>query len=404
VPQQKIYLDDNGEPIQQSAQSGAVYLDDSGNPKQAESEPGMIDRMLADNANVPPSIRAGLYMLRTIKKNPIESLAAGGALAGAAATAPVSVPAAMLAAGAGAAGGAGLGIAGRQLVTGKPESGMDTAATMAKQGAMNAAGEGAGRAVVGGANIVVPKLLKGILRPKPTILDEFPDVVKTMREQRIPVGQSAEAKARMSASSAKADDMVQQAQNAGATPVSPREIVKEFRPLRDEVTRRAGNAAPGAPSQMGEIVERAKGLKDAGDVDIVTNRKLQQQAQRDANDAFRKQSRGAEVKDTTAKLEKAVAVGRQKAGEARVTGLGAQNANTQELMGLTKALRAAEGRSGAAMGWNPVHLLGDLFPSLASRATFAGDAAAQGMQSPPAQLLRQALLSLLVGDSPERPE
>jgi aminopeptidase N len=248
-------------------------------------------------------------------------------------------------------------------------------------------------------------VLKGILRPGKRVQQEFGDVVDVMRTERIPVGQSAEAGARKMASAREADAILAEAQQAGASAVTPREIVSQFGPLRDEVKRRAANANPDAASQMQEIVARAKTLKAGGSHSLVENQALKRQAQSDASAAFRAQDKGATIKDTTAKLDKAVAVGRQKAAETRAPAVKAVNQRTKNLMGLEEALEDAEARSGAGiMNLNPLSWLGNMVPSGASRMTFAADAAAQGTQGTQAKLIRQALLSLLAGDGAPSPE
>jgi hypothetical protein len=357
----------------------------------AEPEPAKSARQQKIDALVERPYRGSKEQFQMIRDNPVQAGATAGAM--------LAGPMGIAAAGLGAAGGAGLGIIGRQLATGTPEPAGQTLGTMAKQGLAGAAGEGAGRGVVKAADAVVPKVLKGILRPGKRVQQEYGDVVDVMRTEKIPVGQSAEAGARKMASAREADAILADAQQAGASPVSPREIVQQFRPLRDEVKRRAANANPDAPAQMQEIVGRAKALKASGSKDLVENQALKRQAQSDANSAFRAQDKGAVIKDTTAKLDKAVAVGRQIGAEKRAPAVKAVNQRTKGLMGLEEALEDAEARSGAGiMNLNPLSWLGNMVPSGASRATFAADAAAQGVQGTQAKLIRQALLSLLAGE------
>jgi hypothetical protein len=379
------------------------YADMAEPERPAAQEPSMLDRVLADSPSAPLQVRAGQALGRFVKANPVAAAATGGAMLAAPFTGGGSILGGMAAAGLGAAGGAGAAIAGRQLVTGKPESAGGTLRTMATEGAANAAGEGIGRGVVKLGNLVIPKMLKGILRPGKGVQQEFGDVVDVMRRERIPVGQSVTAGTRASASAKEADALIAQAQAGGAAPVTPREIVREFRPVRDEVSRRAANASPDAPGQMQELVQRAKDLKAKGAVDVVENQALKRQAQRDASAAFRAQDKGAVIKDTTAKLDKAVAVGRQKAAEARVPGVKAVNTRTQELMGLERALEDAEARSGGVVGLNPANWLSGLAPGLGSRLAFGADAAATAQQAPLARLIRQALLSQLGAVSDQEP-
>jgi hypothetical protein len=128
---------------------------------------------------------------------------------------------------------------------------------------------------------------------------------------------------------------------------------------------------------MREIVQRAQGLKRAGAQDVVANQGLKQQAQSDASKAFRAADRGAPINDTTAKLDKAVAVGRQKAAEARIPGIKDQNRNTQQLMGLEEALQDTERRSPGFMGTNPMTWLGAVAPSTGSRVALGANKLAE---------------------------
>lgn len=102
--------------------------------------PTLADRVLDTMSNpvAGPLINAGSSVLRFAKDNPV----AAGAMAGGALAAPFTAGTSMLptlgmmaTAGLGAAGGAGVGIAGRQLATGRPENASDTATTMGLEGA-----------------------------------------------------------------------------------------------------------------------------------------------------------------------------------------------------------------------------------------------------------------------------
>lgn len=367
------------------------------------SEPSTVDRVLADNPGLPVGVRAMQGLARFIKDKPVESAATAGALAAVPLTGGASLVPAMAAAGLGGAGGAGLAIAGRQLATGRPEPAGDTLSTMATQGVMNAAGEGVGRGIVAGANVVVPKILKGILRPGKNVQQEFGDVVGVMRREQIPVGQSAEAGARMSQSADTAKQMIADAEAAGASAIRPREVTSN---LRDVTTVTKGRAKLGKPDETSEVAQRARAFyrQNKGGIPLTEAQTMKQQAQREASNVFRAIDRGNVVKDTDALSDKAIAQGLRGAIESRVPGVKPQNTRTQELMGLERALSDAEARSGGVVGLNPANWLSGLAPGLGSKATFAADSAAQAQQGPIARLLRQALLSLLAGDNAPPPE
>lgn len=344
-----------------------------------------------------PLARLGYGLVNAIKDHPVETAATAGSIAAVPLTGGLSLLGGMAAAGLGAAGGAGAAIAGRQMATGRPESPTGTLGTMASQGAAGAVGEGTGRVVAGAANVIVPKLLKGILRPGKGIQQEFGDVVDVMRKERIPVGKSDTAHARMMASSQKAKGMVANAEAAGAPPVKVREVVSELGPVRDTLAKRT---QLGNPNELPSVVERAKLLKARNPNGIPLSRaqELKSEAQDAAAKTYKALDRGNIVNDTGALTDKAIATGLRKSIEARVPGVAGVNSRTQGLMGLTKALEDAEARSGGVVGFNPANWLSGLAPGLGSHGAFTADAAAQASQTAKAKLFRQALLSMLAGE------
>jgi hypothetical protein len=439
----KFVVEADGPPSEQDVMAA---LGTQAEPQKAPAqEQSKTDTFLADNPALPWMARAGQWGLRQIKKHPVESAATAGAIAAAPFTAGASIPAAMTAAGLGAAGGAGLAITGRQLLTGRPESGVDTAKTMATQGLLNAAGEGFGQGVVKAGEVVIPKVLKGILRPSKAIQQRFGDVVGTMRGERIPVGQSAVADARVT-ESADAVKALLRAKDA------ERPVVRGYlNPAREEIplgnpqtTMPKGTGAmqggvlhepgPGAPAGMVDPREIPTGLADArgdlgnralaeegtGQLDemvqsflrqrnrpmsLMETNALKQAEQKLADTAYKAESMGHPVNGIEGMFHEGMAGGAQRAVESRVPEVAGMNTRTRDLMGLTDALQDAEARSGAGiMNLNPLSWVGNVAPGLGSKAAFAADSAAKGTQGTQARLIRQALLSLLAGDSPEGPE
>lgn len=127
---------------------------------------------------------------RLIKEHPAQAGAIAGGLAAVPLTGGASVPAAMAAAGLGAAGGAGVGLTAKQLATGRPESGTDTAKTMATEGALGALGEGAGRVVGSGLRLLGRGAYRVALAPTQKILGKYGDVVGEGLETATPVSKA----------------------------------------------------------------------------------------------------------------------------------------------------------------------------------------------------------------------
>jgi hypothetical protein len=155
-----MYLDDKGDPIEVPD-----ALDAQGNPLPAAprgpqpkwSEPG--GDVVLDNIRGMAALPGKAW--NYVKGHPVESAAMAGGLLAVPLTGGASLLPAAAAAGLGGAGGAGLAIAGRQLVTGTPEAGTDTARTMAAQGATQALAEGGGRLIVKGVRAFGPGLKTG---------------------------------------------------------------------------------------------------------------------------------------------------------------------------------------------------------------------------------------------------
>lgn len=357
-------------------------------PAKAEAapEPSLTDAVMADNPAIPAPLRIVGALLRAAKAHPVQA----GAMAGGAIAAPFTSGMSLIPAAAAVGGASALGAGAGQLASGQSPD----LRTMATEGAAGAVGQGVGAGVAKLAGKVAPMIGKAVLRASPTLQREFDNLVPTFLKERIPVGQSATAGERMRESAATARQMAADAEASGASAVHPREIVKEFRPVRDAVKNRAANARPGADAEMKEIVTRAKGLRSAGPQPVTRNQTLKQSAQADASKAFRAADRGATINDTTAQLDKAVAVGRQKAAEARVPGIKDVNARTQSLMGLEHALENAEMKSASPLGFNPVNWAGAMMPGATSKVAFGIDAASH---APMAGTLRNALIAALMG-------
>lgn len=336
------------------------------------------------------------FLTDFVRNNPAQAGAMAAGTLAAPFTGGLSIPASLAAIGGASALGAGAG----QAAAGQ----MPSPRTMLKEGALGAGGQMLGRGVTGVLRKVAPVIARAVLKPGKPLQQEFgaDTLVETFLKEGVPVGQSSSLGPRIAESADKAKNMIAQATAQGAPAVRPSEIVSQFRPVMDEAKRRAANAAPDAASQMQEIVGRAKALRAQGPTDLATNQTLKQQAQRDASAAFRAQDKGAVIKDTTAKLDKAVAVGRQRAAETRVPGIRDVNRQTQSLMGLEEALTDAEARNPGLVGINPLQWLGAMMPGTGSKVAFGVNRAAESV--PFGGIFRNALLALLGSEQePNRP-
>ena len=182
-------------------------------PKAAAAETptsvGDVTRgLLNDNPSLPWQARAGLWLARKTAEDPVSAAATAGAVLAVPATGGASLLPSLAAAGLGAAGGAGLGLIGQAATgTGSAKTAGDVAATMTRQGLTNAAGEGAGRAIVGAGKVVVPAVLKKLLKPG-KLLDEYPDLIDVMRREQIPIGESSVARGRNMEAKAEVDRLL----------------------------------------------------------------------------------------------------------------------------------------------------------------------------------------------------
>jgi len=173
-----------------------------------------------------PFSRIGSAVMGTIKNNPVSAGAIAGGLAAAPMTAGASLLPAMAASGLGAAGGAGLGLIAEQLGTGKPRTAGSVAGTMAAEGAMGAAGEGIGRGLATIAGKVAPHLSRAILKPSKALQREYgqDELIESFLKEGVPVGQSEKVGASAKASAGQADQMIADAQQAGAGPGEDRRV------------------------------------------------------------------------------------------------------------------------------------------------------------------------------------
>lgn len=331
----------------------------------------------------------------------------------------------------GAALGGGGGEAFKQLINRArgadvPSTPMGAAADIGMSGAVQGGIEGltrgTGRLITRGA----ARLYQSALKPSVAIRQEFPNVVQTGLREGIPITSRGTQKAgRLLTSSARqADDLVAKA--SGAAPISPREIVRELRPVRDAAKQRA---AIGLADDTPEIAARARALarQHPQGIPVPRAQALKRTAQDQAQTAYNTMNRGGTVRTVDPQMNQAVARGLRSGIEQRVPEVAGVNARTQDLIGLTRALEAAEGRIGnnlpqaigargllgAAAGGGTYAATGDPTlgamagagslllsnPGSASNIARLMNRTGRSAQSPLApQALRAALLALMAGD------
>lgn len=362
----------------------------------APQEQGFLDRMLADNPALPAMLRGTQALARGVKAHPVTAGALAGGLVAAPFTGGTSIPAAMAASGLGAAGGAGIGsIASAAMGNeGGPETAGDVARTMAMEGAGGAIGAGVGGGLQKGLKLAAHRLYKGVLRPSMGLQREFDDVAaKGLKEgARVSDAGAAKVQGRLSANSAKAKQMIADAEAGGASPVDPREVASEFGDVFQQGRRQA---QLGRPDPRPAVVERLKtfGARNPQGIPLGKAQELKGEAQDLASRAYRAADRGGPMTDLSAEADKAMARGLKGGIEKRVPGIKPVNADSQELIGLSRALEDASFRNVPGVGVIQT-LLGNFAPASASAGAIGMDRAAR---VPFGDALKTALIAALGG-------
>ncbi len=324
------------------------------------------------------------------KDNPVETGAMIGSSIGTGGAGPlVSMARAAL----GAAGGAGYGITADALRRGPSPSMGEDVKTMAKQGATAAAGEGAGQAVGAGLRKFGKLVYKGSLRPSMGHQREFGDVAETGLRRGVPVdaGGIAQTEAGLRSNSASIDQLLADAQAAGAPPITAREVAGEFGDVFQQGRRQADIAKTDPrPAVVGRLTKF--GQRHPGGIDLPRAQALKGEAQDAATRAYRAEDLGHPITDLSAASDKAMARGLRTGIERRVPAVGPINVESQEMIGLLRALEDANMRNVPGVG-SLRTLLGDFMPSVASRGGIAMDRTGRSPAVPAA--FRTALLAAL---------
>ena len=385
----------------------------------------MADQVLADSPADPWDVRFGKFLARTAKANPVQ---AGAMVGGALASGGTSIPASIGLAALGGAGGAGYGQLAKGAMTGDVGTPGGNAATMAKEGALSAAGEGLGQGVTRIVGTVAPKVYRAVLAPSKTLQREFGDVAQTGFDAGLPVNAkgAAEAQSRIGALSDQVDAALQakdalRPNVAGYLPPAQGVPLPSLTGtlMRDapEAAPYVGTAAHGSMVNPREIAQRGLGevrselsnraLTDdaTGALDALQQRFLAQrgqpmtlqdvqamkQAEQElANAGYRAEDAGNPVNAIETRFHQGVARGSRAAIEDRVPSVGPLNAQTQDLMGVQQAIENATMR-------NPSPTLRgittDLMPGLLSSAAIKANQAAPYV----APTLLRSLLAALGG-------
>lgn len=317
----------------------------------------------------------------------------------------------------GAALGGGFGEAAKQLVN--RARGMQAPGTMGEaakdigiQGGIQGAAELAGAGIGKGAQYVGGRLYSLALRPAAKLTNSFGDVAAAGLEAGVPVsaGGAVKAAGLRAASSQAADQMVT---NAAGAVVPTSAATRGFTDVAKDAAQRA---SLGMADDTADVWARASvlGQNYPGGIPVEVAQGLKKSAQKAADTAFRAQERGGLVKTVEAQLNKATATGLKAGIEGVVPGIAEQNAKTQTLIGLSKALGAANSRqntmskyliplaiggasghtSGIAAGAATAALMN---PQVMSQAGIAADRI--GGSGVSQQAIRAALLALMSNSS-----
>jgi hypothetical protein len=193
-------------------------------------------------------------------------------------------------------------------------------------------------------------LMGNAVRPAQAIRDQFPDVIDTILNNRLPVGRgpfggaagSAQAGALRMASSRNLRALLSQAEAAG-TRFTPNDVSGPVIDLIDQITKQPLPEADmqALDNMIGEFLRAHPGPMTPNDV-----KDLKQAAQAIASPIFKAASRGLPVgaaDSMRARFNGGIASG-SKAALETIPGVGDAEATTQSLIGASRALRAAEGR------------------------------------------------------------
>lgn len=195
------------------------------------------------------------------------------------------------------------------------------------------------------------RLYAGLLKPSKAVRQEFGDVSQGLLDKHrlISRGGAEAAETAVDESAKVADDMIASAPKPSPG-VSARRVVQEFRPVRDAVKARV-EAGVAPASEISKIAERARRIgktaKDSGGrIGPEKAQLLKRTSQDAAQGAYRQMERGnTKMLGTDDLLDAATARGFKGGIEDIIPGIGQQNQATQKLIGESRALADAVGRT-----------------------------------------------------------
>lgn len=197
-------------------------------------------------------------------------------------------------------------------------------------------GHGVGRLLTGAAK----GLYRGALRPSAAVRAKTPDVVERGLADRILVGpRGAKGKALEGVRTSKAAADTAVAGQAGASPITSREVRRGLMP---EVDRAKREVAAGLPNSMRTIAARAQTIPKS--VSLQEGHSIARTLNDAADPAFKAANRGGAPVGLEHRLNKGLAQAYSSAVKDRVPSLATINKTTMDRMGLAKALGAAAER------------------------------------------------------------
>lgn len=335
----------------------------------------------------------------------------GGALAGAATGGAGLIPAVALA-GLGGAAGEGVGQMVDAVSERRPVDLPAAGKAMAVEGASQAAQELGGQAVAKGATALARPAYQWALRPYAGLRRNFglDTLIDTGLNERIAVTPRGTAKsARLrGASSQEARALERAADTAGAPPVTAQDLDSHLTDLRAKL---ADMKRSGLPDEAAALDARLKAIEreNPQGLSVETLGRLKAIEQDLADKSYRAERLGHPV-PIASEMHDDIASSMRQEIENRVQGaglkdIGGVNKRTQGLIGLTRALEDAEGRSAVlgsllAMSGGVTTALshgGDIAGALGAGAT---GAAATKLLTSPAMLSRAAIVLNEAGAKP----
>lgn len=195
------------------------------------------------------------------------------------------------------------------------------------------------------------RMYSGLLKSSKAVRQEFGDVAPGLLDKRriISKGGAEAAETAVDDSAKVATDMITNAPKPSPG-VPARRVVQEFRPVRDAVKARV-DAGVAPASELSQIGERARRIRQTGQaaggrIDPVRAQTLKKTSQEAAEGAYAQmQGRSKKMLGTDDLLDAATARGFKGGLEDIIPGIGAQNRNTQALIGESRAMADAVGRT-----------------------------------------------------------